>query len=119
MDMEQGLRPSYLPPAINFFRFTGDGWSVGYNLGLHWQPIDKISIGATFRSSVAVTLKGHTEFEQFLAGIPDTSVPASTDFTFPMTAILGISYRPTPKWNLEFDADNKEPFPWADHKTQL
>jgi long-chain fatty acid transport protein len=105
MDMEQGLRPSYLPPAINFFRFTGDGWSVGYNLGLHWQPIDKISIGATFRSSVAVTLKGHTEFEQFLAGIPDTSVPASTDFTFPMTAILGISYRPTPKWNLEFDAD--------------
>src|SRR5208282_4193280 len=46
MDLEQGLRPSYLPPAINFFRFKGDGWSVGYNLGLHWQPIDKISFGA-------------------------------------------------------------------------
>ena len=22
-----------------------------------------------------------------------------------MTAVFGISYRPTPKWNLEFDAD--------------
>jgi len=105
MDLEQGLRPSYLPPAINFFRFKGDGWSVGYNLGLRWQPIDQISIGATFRSSATVTLNGHTEFEQFSAGIPDTSLPANTDFRFPLTVVCGLSYRPTPKWNLEFDAD--------------
>lgn len=105
MDMEQGLRRSYLPPADNFFRFTGDGWSVGYNLGLHWQPMDQISIGATFRSSANVTLNGHTEFEQYSAGIPYTSLPAHMDFTFPLTAVFGISYRPTPKWNLEFDAD--------------
>jgi long-chain fatty acid transport protein len=105
MDLEQGLRPSYLPPAINFFRFKGDGWSVGYNLGLRWQPIDQISIGATFRSTATVTLNGHTEFEQFSAGIPDTSLPANTDFRFPLTIVCGLSYRPTPKWNLEFDAD--------------
>ena len=24
---------------------------------------------------------------------------------FPLTAVFGISYRPTPKWNLEFDAN--------------
>jgi long-chain fatty acid transport protein len=78
---------------------------VGYNLGLRWQPIDQISIGATFRSSATVTLKGHTEFEQFSAGIPDTSLPANANFTFPLTVVCGLSYRPTPKWNLEFDAD--------------
>jgi long-chain fatty acid transport protein len=105
MDLEQGLRPSYLPPAINFFRFKGDGWSVGYNLGLRWQPIDQISFGATFRSSTAVTLNGHTEFEQFSAGIPKSSLPAHMDFEFPLTVVCGLSYRPTPKWNLEFDAD--------------
>ena len=27
------------------------------------------------------------------------------NFTFPLTAVFGISYRPTPKWNLEFDAN--------------
>jgi long-chain fatty acid transport protein len=27
------------------------------------------------------------------------------DLTFPLTAVLGVSYRPTPQWNLEFDAD--------------
>ena len=30
---------------------------------------------------------------------------ASASFTFPLTTVFGISYRPTPKWNLEFDAN--------------
>ena len=103
MELGQGLRPFPQPP--NFYRFKGDGWCFGYNLGVLWQPYEKISIGATFRSSTTVTLNGHTEFEQISAGIPDTSVPASSDFKFPLTAVFGLSYRPTPKWNLEFDAD--------------
>jgi long-chain fatty acid transport protein len=103
MNLEQGLRPFPQPP--NFYLFKGDGWSAGYNLGLLWQPIKQVSIGATFRSSATVNLDGHTEFEQFSAAIPYTSLPAHADFTFPLTAVLGISYRPTPKWNLEFDAN--------------
>jgi len=102
LDMEQGLQFSQTPP--NFFRFSGDGWNVGYNLGLLWQPHEKISIGATFRSSAAFTLNGETESE-YLYQIPDQHVPAQADFTFPLTAVLGVSYRPTPKWNLEFDAN--------------
>jgi long-subunit fatty acid transport protein len=27
------------------------------------------------------------------------------DFNFPLTTVFGVSYRPTPKWNLEFDAN--------------
>ena len=103
MDLEQGLRPFQMP-LINYFHFKGDGWSVGYNLGLLWQPHEKVSIGATFRSSATVTLNGHTEFEQQPL-IQPTRLPAQADFTFPLTAVFGISYRPTPKWNLEFDAD--------------
>jgi long-chain fatty acid transport protein len=102
MDLEQGLRPFPQPP--NFYQFKGDGWSVGYNLGLRWQPIDQISIGATFRSAATVTLNGHTEFEQQPL-VQTTHLPAHTDFTFPLTVVCGLSYRPTPKWNLEFDAD--------------
>jgi long-chain fatty acid transport protein len=103
MDLEQGLRPFPQPP--NFYLFKGTGWSMGYNLGALWQPCESISIGATFRSSTTVTLNGHTEFEQISAGIPYTSLPAHSNFQFPLTAVFGISYRPTPKWNLEFDAD--------------
>ncbi len=103
IDMEQGLLAN-AQPFVNFFNFQGDGWTVGYNLGALWQPIDQISIGATFRSATKITMKGHTEFEQQPV-IPDTSESAQADFTFPITAVVGLSYRPTPKWNLEFDAD--------------
>ena len=103
MNMEQGLSRFQLP-LTNFFRFSGDGWSVGYNLGLLWQPHEKVSIGASFRSAATVTLDGQTKYER-QPFISATNQSARADFKFPITAIVGISYRPTPKWNIEFDAD--------------
>jgi long-chain fatty acid transport protein len=103
MDMGQGLS-SFQKPLTNYFRFSGDGWSVGYNLGLLWQPDEQISIGASFRSSATVTLNGQTEYEQ-QPFIPATNQSAKADFKFPISAIVGVSYRPTPRWNIEFDAD--------------
>ena len=105
LELEQGLRPAYLPPNTNFFRFKGDGLSVGYNLGLLWQPHPKVSLGACFRSHARVILDGRTEFEQFTLGVPFTRRAAEAEFEFPLTAVFGISYRPTAKWNLEFNAD--------------
>jgi len=103
MEMSQGLRP--LPsPSTNFFDFSGDGWSVGGNVGALWQPCDKISIGANFRSSAKMTLDGQTHFER-QPFIPDSHRSANMSLNFPLTAVAGISYRPTPKWNLEFDAN--------------
>jgi long-chain fatty acid transport protein len=103
MNLEQGLE-AFAKPLINYFRFTGNGWSVGYNLGLLWQPMEKLSFGATFRSPAKVTLDGQTEFED-QPFIPSSHRSAQMDFTFPLSAIGGVSYRPTPKWNIEFDAD--------------
>ena len=102
IDLEQGLRPSATPP--NYFHFTGAGYSVGYNAGLRWQPIEKISLGATFRSTTPITFDGNTDFEQ-LNAVPATQRPAHMALTFPLTAVVGVSYRPTTNWNLEVDAD--------------
>jgi long-chain fatty acid transport protein len=79
---------------------------VGYNLGVLWQPYPKISFGATFRSSAKLNFQGNTDFE-LNPGTYNTPQQrnASAEFTFPLTAVLGVSYRPTPKWNLEFDAN--------------
>ena len=102
MVLEQGMLGDPLPP--NYFRFNGDGWGVGYNVGLLWQPIKQISVGVTFRSQTTITLAGQSKVEM-LNQLPPTSEPAQADFTFPLTVVCGLSYRPTPKWNLEFDAD--------------
>lgn len=99
--LKQGLTAT---PNNDFFEFKGDGWAVGYNLGALWQPWKEISLGATFRSSTSVNLQGHTLSE--MNGVqPSTESLANANFPFPIEAVVGISYRPTPKWNLEFDAD--------------
>ncbi len=108
-DLRQGLVWPY--QSYDQFKFTGDGWDVGYNLGLLWKPDEKISIGVAFRSSTTINFEGHTEFYNnvpipgFLPAFPPQRVDANADFAFPLNAVFGISYRPTPKWNLEFDAD--------------
>jgi long-chain fatty acid transport protein len=107
LESEQGIRRDQLPPPLptDYFRFKGDGWSVGYNVGLLWQPHEKISIGASFRSSADITLDGHTDVELFPLIPTRYWSDAHADYSFPLTAVLGISYRPTPKWNLEFNTD--------------
>ena len=94
--LQQGLSPY---PATDSLLFEGDGWDVGYNLGALWQPDEKISFGGTFHSGFSIDYSGHTE----ITGIGSTS--ANSKWPFPVKAIVGVSYRPTPKWNLEFDAD--------------
>jgi long-chain fatty acid transport protein len=103
ISMLQDLRP--LPtPLTNFFNFSGSGWSVGYNAGVLWQPHPVISFGATFRSSARLNFQGKTDFEQQPI-LPKASRSASAEFTFPLTTVCGVSVRPTPKWNFEFDAN--------------
>ncbi len=103
IELEEGLRATE-KPFVNFFRFQGEGWTAGYNLGLLWQPHEKVSMGLSFRSPTTITMSGRTEFERQPV-IPATNLSAKANFKFPLTAVVGLSYRPTLKWNLEFDAD--------------
>ena len=100
-DLQQGLTPF---PNNDLFRIKGDGWGVGYNLGLLWKPHEKVSIGVSFRSSTKIKLNGQTESEMNLVQ-PTMYSSANAEFPFPLEAVFGISYRPTPKWNIELDAD--------------
>ena len=83
----------------DLFQFEGDGWDVGYNLGVLWQPDEKISFGGTFHSGFKINYHGQTT----VTGLGSSS--ANSEWPFPLKTIVGVSYRPTPKWNLEFDAD--------------
>jgi len=103
IELEQGLLRNEAP-FRNYFRFNGDGWDVAANLGVLWQPCEKIRFGATFRAGTQIEFEGETEFEQQPI-IQSTRLPATAEFKFPWTAVVGLSYQPTPNWNLEFNAD--------------
>ncbi|MBN2505922.1 MAG: outer membrane protein transport protein [Verrucomicrobia bacterium] len=112
MELEQGLL-RYAQPLPNYFRFKGQGWSAGYNAGVLWQPHRAISLGAALRGSTPVTFDGKTEFQQYPV-IPVTRRSATTKYSFPLSVVFGISYRPTPRWNLEFNADYTD---WSSFET--
>lgn len=109
VDMRQGLVWPTQP--FDGFRFKGDGWDVGYNVGLLWKPFEKISLGVALRSTTTVNLKGSTESFNDVAipGVvpasPLEKVHAETEMPFPLNVVCGLSFRPTPAWNLEFNAD--------------
>jgi long-chain fatty acid transport protein len=99
IDLQQSLLPS---PVNGLFQFKGNGWNTGYNFGLLWKPQEKISIGVAMHSASTVGLHGNTSTA---VGPLAAGSPASIDWTFPLNAVFGISYRPSPKWNFEFNAD--------------
>lgn len=113
VDLRQGL--AWPVQGWDEFRFEGDGWDVGYNVGVLWKPCEKISFGGTFRSTTSIELEGSTRYWNAttlplptggaVPAFPQQEVDAAAQFPYPLKMIVGVSYRPTDKWNIEFNAD--------------
>ncbi len=87
----------------NVFNYSGDGTDFGFNAGILWQPHPMWSFGVNYHSSTKVNYNG-TASQNF--GAPFASSTSSrVAVPFPQFVVGGISFRPTPKWNLEFDLD--------------
>jgi long-chain fatty acid transport protein len=106
-ELEQGLSPI---PGNDYFRFEGDGTDLGFNAGVLWQPHPKLSFGAAYRSATEVEFEGTADtvvinpVPPFLPAM-NVQLDARAAFQFPQNVVLGVSYRPTPDWNFEFNAD--------------
>jgi long-chain fatty acid transport protein len=102
VDLRQGLTSL---PDNDLFRIKANGWGVSYNLGVLYKPDEQVSLGVSFRGPTTLDLDGQTETE--MAGVQPTPTYRSAEahLPLPLKVISGISFRPTPKWNFEFDAD--------------
>ncbi len=96
--LEQGI--TTVNPS-DHFKFRGDGWAYGFNAGLRWQPDPKWAFGLNYRSATELEYSGHSEFSPYY---PRTATHISAA-RFPQFVAGGISFRPAPDWNFEFDAD--------------
>jgi len=92
-------------------KFIGDDFDFGFNAGLLWQPHEKWSFGANYLSDTSLNYKGHASYYNTGLGIPSTSVDTSAQVQYPKIVSAGVSFRPTPKWNVEVNAD------WTDWET--
>jgi long-chain fatty acid transport protein len=88
---------------IDQFTFKGDGWAYGGTAGILWQPSEKWSFGLDYRSETRINYGGDSLYQP----APGIALSRTTTANAILPNIIsgGISFRPTEKWNLEFDVD--------------
>ena len=99
------FRRGFLLPNDKFV-FEGDGFGLGVNAGLLWQPSPRHSIGLTFRSGTTISLEGKNELRSFVPDIaPSYNVGAESELDVPHQFIVGYSFRPNENWNFEINVE--------------
>jgi long-chain fatty acid transport protein len=94
------------------FHLVGDDYAFGFTAGIFWHPCEYVAFGANYHSSTTMTFQGHAS-THISAFDFDSSSPATASLNFPQYAVIGMSVRPTDKWNFEFDLDWAN---WSDVK---
>ena len=94
-----------LATASDTLNFEGSDYDAGFNAGLLWQPHPQWSFGANYRSATTMKFRGVTSYD---SGTSRRAAYTVARAPFPQIISAGISWRPTPKWNLEVDVD------WSD-----
>lgn len=65
-------------------KLKGDDWSVGYNIGLMFEPIQGTRLGLAYRSKISHTLRGTAEFN-----VPQVASPLLASGAFKNTRVHG------------------------------
>ena len=77
--------------------FEGDGFGFGYNLGLLYEPVEGVKLGASYRSEIKVTHSGDLK-----VSIVDP-VGGEADVVFPPSVTWGMAYSRIKPFVFEFD----------------
>lgn len=91
-------------PPMNL-NLEGDGDGIGWNAGVLVKPIERISLGFSYRSSVKVDFAGTANFnastESMRTLFPGGDV--KTSVKLPATYFAGIAFQPIENFEVEFD----------------
>lgn len=92
-----------LPGNTTTSELDGDGWATEGMLGVRYQATDKLTAGLIYRSGSDVPIKGDATVESSSILIADESSSFRYDLRHPPTSGIGLSYKATPKWTVDFD----------------
>jgi long-chain fatty acid transport protein len=84
-------------------RVTGEGSGSGFNLGLHYEPVSGVKLGAAYRSQIKVNHSGgfSTSLPAPLGAGPSSQGEAS--IVYPPSLTMGIAYSRFKPFAFEFD----------------
>ncbi|MBW4561339.1 MAG: outer membrane protein transport protein [Mojavia pulchra JT2-VF2] len=95
--------PTQSQQADGFVKVTGSDWSVGYNLGVMYEPSKSTRIGLSYRSPITQDIRGNADFT-----VPDnlriltargqfTDTGASAVLNLPDTLSLAVYHELNPR----------------------
>jgi long-chain fatty acid transport protein len=89
-----------LPDGYNQLR--GDGWNYGWTVGAQLHPSDRLSLGASYRSSIDHSLSGTVAVGGLLAPLAgeNGTVPGDAHFSTPWIVVVGGRYKLDDRWTL-------------------
>ncbi len=90
--------------ATDLLDLEGDGFAAGFNAGVMWQPAERWSFGVQYRFPTTVEYSGEARYTA-APGMTFSSDNTRARIRFPQFIVAGVSFRPTPDWNLEFNLD--------------
>jgi long-chain fatty acid transport protein len=88
----------FVPPLTEIKNdFEGDGFGFGYNIGLLYEPVEGVKLGASYRSEIKVTHSGDLKVSSV------DPVGGEADVVFPPSVTWGIAYSRIKPFVFEFD----------------
>jgi len=110
VDLRRGIGALNTENGYASAQLKGSASGLGFNAGVHIQPFEKLSIGASYRSLVNMKVKGgdatFSNIPGFLQGSTFPSGGTTTfDATLPLPAVasVGLAYKLNDKLLLAFD----------------
>lgn len=105
--MHAGLAPNPAPPPdsldLGQYEESMTGWGYGATIGVLVKPMEKLSLGATFRTESTVKFKGEAQISNLsFLGIKDKT-NLKREVSWPMWIAAGAAF--TPEENLTLTAD--------------
>lgn len=87
-------------------QLNGDDTSLGYNIGLLYQPVDSTTFGLHYRSAINHELRGRLRIRNATSSALglDTNIRASADLNLPDIAQFGVNHRVNDKISVQAGA---------------
>lgn len=101
MVYSKGKVKSTVPNSI-FRKMDGDSVDFGYNLALHFEPTERLSLAATYRSKVDLTIEGDAELGVGGGAVTLYDGSVSVDIPLPAALALATAFDVTDRTTVEF-----------------
>ncbi|MCW8906260.1 MAG: OmpP1/FadL family transporter [Sedimenticola sp.] len=88
-------------PALAFRDMEGDSFDFGYNLALLFKPTDSLSLAATYRSKIDLTVEGNAKIGSTANYVPVYNGDVSVMVPVPAALNLAAAYDITPSTTIE------------------